>query len=171
MAPKKFFARDYIEIHTPASGASIELTTNDPQGFKTGPNLLIDPCILGQSPPPAQGDSISELVSSDDRRIIAADTGKLVTKRDLVLEIFPNPFTGEVSIRYTVPPDCPGDVTLYLRDFTGRQIRTIVHRANAAPGEYQAVFDGSQLASGIYLYELVVCNGAQIVKKAEKISH
>ena len=87
------------------------------------------------------------------------------------LEVFPNPFTGQVTIRYTVPPDCPGDVALYLRDFTGRQIKTLERRANAAPGDYQAVFDGSGLPTGIYLYELVVCNGTQVVKKAEKISH
>ena len=170
IAPQKYVARDYIEIQTPVSGASIELTTNDPQGFKKGPHLLIDPCITGpESPTPLQNDSIPPVLT--EIRTATDSTQQSQTRSDIALEVFPNPFTGQVTIRYTVPPDCPGDVALYLRDFTGRQIKTLERRANAAPGDYQAVFDGSGLPTGIYLYELVVCNGTQVVKKAEKISH
>lgn len=169
-APKKFVARDYIEIHTPTPGASIELTTNDQQGFKKGPHLLIDPCITGpESPTPLQNDSIPTVLT--ETRTATDSTHQPQTRSDIALEVFPNPFTGQVTIRYTVPPDCPGDVALYLRDFTGRQVKTLERRTDAAPGTYQATFDGTGLPSGIYLYELVVCNGTQVVKKAEKISH
>ena len=85
------------------------------------------------------------------------------------MEVFPNPFTSDVTIRYTLPADCPGDVTLYLRDFMGRQIKTLERRADAAPGAYQVVFDGAALPPGVYLCELIICNGTQLVKKVEKI--
>lgn len=149
--------------------AGIELFATEPG---TGYHLYIIDCISQQIAPPSEDRSAAPENENLDALLPENRPDTInISNPPIQLEVFPNPFTGQVTIRYTVPPNCPGDVALYLRDFTGRQIKTIERRANAAPGAYQAVFDGSGLPSGIYLYELVVCNGAQVVKKAEKISH
>jgi hypothetical protein len=44
-------------------------------------------------------------------------------------------------------------VELKVFDLLGREVATLVNDMQG-PGKYQAVFDGSGLASGVYLYRL-----------------
>lgn len=132
------------------------------QTLKT--HFLINPCL----PTALQNNSISNDLTDINS---STDSSKLLTvKPKSSLEVFPNPFARQVQIRYLVSSECSGNVSLYLRDFTGRQIKTILRQTNVAPGNYQFVFDGSGLAPGVYFYELIICNGTQVVKKVEKIS-
>jgi hypothetical protein len=63
----------------------------------------------------------------------------------------PNPFNPTTNISFTLPE--VSDVTLRVFDVSGRQVAQILHGVLQA-GSHQVTFDGSNLASGIYLYTL-----------------
>ena len=65
----------------------------------------------------------------------------------------PNPFNPGTSILYTITE--PGQVVLTVYDILGRKVETLVDGYQPA-GTYRAAFDGSTVASGIYLYRLDV---------------
>ena len=65
---------------------------------------------------------------------------------------YPNPFNPATIINYSVKKQ--GIVTLKIFDVLGREIQTLVNRAQAA-GNYKVQFDGSRLPSGIYFCQMV----------------
>ena len=64
---------------------------------------------------------------------------------------YPNPFNPTTAIRYQVP--VASSVRLSVYDLLGREVAALVNEPKA-PGSYEVRFDGSGLASGIYLYTL-----------------
>jgi len=66
---------------------------------------------------------------------------------------YPNPFNPHTLIRYHLSE--PARVTLRVFDLAGREVTTLVQTQQAA-GTHAAAFDGSALASGLYLYRLEV---------------
>ncbi len=75
---------------------------------------------------------------------------------------YPNPFNPTTTIEFTLPED--GHVTLKIFDMAGREIATLVDKDLKAGVYHQAVFDASQLASGIYVSRLQA-SGKESVKK------
>jgi hypothetical protein len=71
----------------------------------------------------------------------------------LQLESSPNPFNPVTTIRFSLPE--AAHVTLNVYDVTGRQVAQLVNGLTAA-GTHLVTFDGSTLASGVYLYRLTV---------------
>jgi predicted Rdx family selenoprotein len=64
---------------------------------------------------------------------------------------YPNPFNLLTTIKYSLPKS--QFVTLKVFDMFGSEIKTLVIEEQT-PGNYEISFDGSQLASGTYLYRL-----------------
>ena len=64
---------------------------------------------------------------------------------------YPNPFNPETRIKFQIPNT--NDVVLKVYDILGREVATLVNERKP-PGTYEAEFDGSGLASGVYLYRL-----------------
>ena len=64
---------------------------------------------------------------------------------------FPNPFNPSTVISYAVPAGA--DVRLAVYDVLGRRVAVLAEGPVAA-GSYRAVFNGSQLASGVYYCRL-----------------
>jgi hypothetical protein len=63
----------------------------------------------------------------------------------------PNPFNASTIIRYRIVET--GHVSLKVYDFAGRQVTVLVDEMRDA-GTHEVTFDGSKLASGIYLAKL-----------------
>lgn len=63
---------------------------------------------------------------------------------------FPNPFTGQTTIEFTVSKDTP--VTLSVSDANGRKIATLLNNEAKTKGTHQLIFDGSNYPAGIYYY-------------------
>ncbi|HRN26606.1 MAG: T9SS type A sorting domain-containing protein [Ignavibacteriaceae bacterium] len=67
---------------------------------------------------------------------------------------FPNPFNPSTKIRYTVPDlGSNPEVILKIYDILGKEIATLVNEKQA-PGYKEIDFNGSNLASGVYIYRL-----------------
>ncbi|MDG5766228.1 endo-1,4-beta-xylanase [Balneolales bacterium ANBcel1] len=65
---------------------------------------------------------------------------------------YPNPFNPTTQIRYEISDQA--NVSLKVYDITGRLVQTLVSNTTQTPGQYSVTFDGSNLASGVYLYRL-----------------
>jgi hypothetical protein len=74
---------------------------------------------------------------------------------------YPNPFNPSTKIKFTIPAsDSPllggarcGLVTLKVYDVLGKEVATLVNEEKPA-GSYEVDFDGKDIASGIYFYQL-----------------
>jgi hypothetical protein len=64
---------------------------------------------------------------------------------------YPNPFNPTTVISYQLPQ--ASDVRLILYDLLAREVAVLVNGRKAA-GSYSLAFDGSGLASGVYIYRL-----------------
>ena len=87
----------------------------------------------------------------------------------ITLGQYPNPFNPTTKITYTLPQQA--DVTLQVFDVLGNEIKTLV-KETQQPGAYEAEFNGSGLASGIYLcrIQIIPATGAgQIFIETKKM--
>jgi hypothetical protein len=78
---------------------------------------------------------------------------------------YPNPFNPSAQIKYTVGGtrgQGPGTsrIRLVVYDMLGREVAVLVDESKG-PGQYEATFDGSNMASGIYIYRLTAGNSVQ----------
>jgi predicted secreted protein len=67
------------------------------------------------------------------------------------LQNFPNPFNPTTEISWQLAVSSP--VRLAVYDLAGQEIAILINETKTA-GIHQITFDGSNLASGIYLYHL-----------------
>ena len=66
---------------------------------------------------------------------------------------YPNPFNPTTAISFTVPVGTYNCTSLHVYDLLGREVTTLVNE-EMKPGNYERVFDGSGLTSGVYFYRL-----------------
>ena len=74
---------------------------------------------------------------------------------------YPNPFNPTTKINYTVPFD--SKVTIAVYSITGELVTELVNN-NFAAGSYSVDFNGSNLASGMYIYKMTAGSFTQINK-------
>jgi hypothetical protein len=67
---------------------------------------------------------------------------------------YPNPFSSTTRITYDLVE--ASRVSLTVFDLAGRRVTTLIQEAERDEGRYEESFDASGLASGTYLYQLVV---------------
>lgn len=65
---------------------------------------------------------------------------------------YPNPFNPSTSIRFDIP--IAGKITMNVYDILGRAVYSLSEHKTA--GSYELKFDGSNLASGMYIYSIEV---------------
>ena len=73
---------------------------------------------------------------------------------------YPNPFNPTTTISYTVPAAASSfslsqKINLTIYDILGRKVETIVNEEQK-PGYYKLEWNGSHLASGMYIYQISV---------------
>lgn len=74
---------------------------------------------------------------------------------------YPNPFNASTTLSFTLP--VAANVKLSVYDVQGRLVKTLAEGMLTA-GSHQAVFDGSNLASGLYLAKLTAGNFTAVQK-------
>jgi len=77
---------------------------------------------------------------------------ELIPKEYTLYQNYPNPFNPTTTIKYDLPN--VDDVSLIIYDILGRKIKELVNTRQQA-GRYEVRFDASNLASGIYIYQLI----------------
>lgn len=79
---------------------------------------------------------------------------------------YPNPFNPETKIKYSITSNVKremSDVRIIIYDILGKEISALVKESKIA-GSYEVIFDGTNLPSGVYYYQLTV-NGNLISTK------
>lgn len=74
---------------------------------------------------------------------------------------YPNPFNPQTIIGYQISQ--AGFVSLKVYDITGQEVAELVNESQSQ-GRYEVLFNGSNLASGVYLYRLQVGDFSQMKK-------
>jgi hypothetical protein len=74
---------------------------------------------------------------------------------------YPNPFNPSTTIEFKIAKN--GFVSLNVFDVMGQKVVNLVDK-EMIPGTFQVVFDGQNLASGIYFYNITVENFSQTQK-------
>lgn len=97
------------------------------------------------------GDEITITKESIDKLFILS--GESVTPKKYSLEQnYPNPFNPSTKIKYVVPTESNVNISLY--NVLGELISTLINE-EMTPGYYEYELNGSDLASGVYIYRLV----------------
>lgn len=72
---------------------------------------------------------------------------------------YPNPFNPTTTIEYQLPGvEARFIVSLKVYDIIGREVIALVNEQQE-PGYYQKTFNASNLASGMYIYQLITTDG------------
>jgi hypothetical protein len=72
--------------------------------------------------------------------------------RDFILhQNYPNPFNNKSNIKYRISKS--SNIKIIIFDINGKELETLLNKKQSS-GEYQVLFDGSNLTSGIYFYSL-----------------
>lgn len=77
------------------------------------------------------------------------------------IEVFPNPFTSEIRMNFSLPKS--GYLTAEVYDLTGKRVANLMNQ-NMFAGNYSETFDLSRLSSGNYFVHLSL-NGEVFVTK------
>jgi hypothetical protein len=91
--------------------------------------------------------------------MVKDQSGRLAQEKEIVLQYsgpleyrleqnFPNPFNPTTTIRYQLPQE--SKVSLVVYDILGREVRSLADEVKPA-GFFEAAFDASALASGVYI--------------------
>ena len=78
-------------------------------------------------------------------------TGTNVPERYSLSQNYPNPFNPTTQIKYSIPKR--SYITLKVYNFLGQLVRTLFDGVQEQ-GNFEALFDGKGLASGMYLFRL-----------------
>ena len=79
---------------------------------------------------------------------------------------YPNPFNPVTKIKYDLPVDSKVSIKIY--DMTGREVASLVN-SNQIAGYYIVEFNASNIASGIYLYNIVAEGGGKNFVSTKKM--
>ncbi|NGP89470.1 T9SS type A sorting domain-containing protein [Fodinibius halophilus] len=116
------------------------------------------------NPPVTPYPTVIHAKQKDPRFIVTAapvtETNTKVPDQIRLQQNYPNPFNPETVIKYSVPSQ--SKVTLRVYDMLGREVRTLIDQQKSA-GSYKANFNGRNLASGLYFYQLKV--GTKVLTK------
>ena len=82
---------------------------------------------------------------------VSIEDGDLVPSGYTLAQNYPNPFNPVTTIAFSIPG--ANHVKIDLYSIQGRFLQTIVD-GQVAGGRHEITFDGSQLASGLYLYKI-----------------
>ncbi len=97
--------------------------------------------------------------NSPDIQTISAglDDENIVASEFFLSQNYPNPFNPTTTINYVIPNR--GMVELSVYNLIGERVRQIVKKKQNA-GKYSVTFNGSNLSSGIYFYQIKSGNNA-----------
>ena len=97
---------------------------------------------------------------TDDNFVDVSENIDLI-KNFILHQNYPNPFNPSTIIKFSIPQT--SYVKLVIYDMLGKEVITLINEEKIY-GNYEVVFDGSKLSSGVYFYSLQ-SNGKNLTKK------
>lgn len=120
--------------------------------------------VTGLSKDPDSGDTIIVCTPDAVYKVFRDDlsgltqTNASLPSSFILHQNYPNPFNPKTVITYELPEKQKGgsyyNVKLIVYNVVGNEVAVLVNNKQI-PGNYSAVFDGSQYASGIYFYKII----------------
>ena len=105
------------------------------------------------------GKLLSERIKSGEEVVISnSAVSKLKVTSDIIPEVYsldqnyPNPFNPSTKIEFSIPEDV-NNVTLTIYNALGQRVAELVNSKLEA-GKYSYVWNASEVATGLYIYEL-----------------
>ena len=101
--------------------------------------------------PSTEGFSKVESYIYKPTEIVSVKQEKENIKNFELFQNYPNPFNPSTIIKFSIPKT--SHVKLIIYDMLGKEVITLVNEEKIC-GNYEVVFDGSKLSSGVYFYSL-----------------
>jgi hypothetical protein len=86
-----------------------------------------------------------------DEPVDVAQESSIVPTRYELTQNYPNPFNPTTQIKFSIMKQ--SNVNLKVFNILGQEVKTLVNEVKV-PGVYQVDFDASELATGMYIYQL-----------------
>ncbi len=152
-----------VELENPKTGESINLKDQTSYTFefanaqlKSKGDFVQTPELFGFHNIRLKAKSTtSDLILRINPGVASANENDLGIPREVELyQNYPNPFNPSSIIRFGVPEQAP--VRLEVFDILGRKVMSLLNGEVKQAGRYNIAFDGRVLASGMYIYRLVI---------------
>ena len=105
------------------------------------------------------GNGLNERLKSGEEVVISnSSVNKLMVSGDIIPatysleQNYPNPFNPSTKIEFSIPEDV-NNVTLTIYNALGQRVAELVNSKMEA-GKYSYVWNASDVATGLYIYEL-----------------
>jgi hypothetical protein len=85
-------------------------------------------------------------------KVDGTSSNNLIPTEFTLYQNYPNPFNPTTTIKYDLPN--ASDVSLIIYDILGRKVKELINTKQQA-GRYEVQFDATNLASGVYIYQLI----------------
>lgn len=96
---------------------------------------------------------------------IEEDGNNEISTKFVLFQNYPNPFNPSTKIRFSIPTKSTNlQCKLIIYNTLGQQISVLLNKPLSA-GNYEVPFNGTDLASGVYFYQLQIGNQFHQVKK------
>ena len=121
-----------------------------------GIDSIYDTFDFGENFIKLKGFIIDGVVYGDTSVVSVEDEIKPIVNDFKLEQNYPNPFNPTTKIKFEIPGQAPNDnalVSLKVYDILGNDIATLVNEEKPV-GEYEVEFDGQNLPSGVYFYQL-----------------
>ncbi len=132
--------------------SNLQISSNDTKNVRLKVTLT-------SNIPDVRGIFVNEYNTVNNNALSKLATEELTLKEEGVIKTYaleqnyPNPFNPTTTINYQIPKD--GFVTLKIYDVLGREVAVLVNE-NKSTGRYNINFNASNLASGVYMYQIKV---------------
>lgn len=148
-----------IKPNLPPSGTWYSIGSDSPTLTTAFYATIYLECIVTDATKASASNSITVDIGSSSavaEQNSSDATNKVLLKEELptsyaMEQNYPNPFNPSTVINYQLPQ--AGFVTLKVYDILGNEVKTLVNEFKSA-GKYSTNFGASNLASGIYIYQL-----------------
>jgi hypothetical protein len=142
-------AEDYTFVPERGMRIPLEITMHDRDNGASEGNLVMSPYNKDNAHLNLMvwshtwiGDTVSTDLSGDDNSVVRAYE---------LRQNYPNPFNPQTTIEYSIGR--ASQVTLDAYNILGQRVANLVNQKQAA-GKYQVHFDGKDLATGVYFYQI-----------------
>jgi len=151
-----FFAKDNFMFYNCSSGGGIGVAQfDDKANVKESGRLKLSSSVIDFA---VARDTLIVSTFNSGLWVLKIDTAYNAVSQEnntefsySLLQNFPNPFNPATTIKYSIPKEEKVKLTVY--NLLGQKITELVNETKPA-GNYEVVFDGKSLSSGVYLYRL-----------------